>query len=187
MVAHRIFSWMAISLVILIVSCSAPAAQPSAPTQPAPPPTEVTLAPTQPVPSPTEVTAAPTQPVPPPTEVTAVPTEPPPPPTEVTATPGSPTPGGDTTTLNMDEIFPPGPGRQLVLDNCTTCHTFVPIVVLQMTPEQWERNARDHRDRVLGLTDEEFKILYEYVTKNFNPDHPVPQLPEDLLTTWTSY
>src|SRR5262245_60116630 len=89
--------------------------------------------------------------------------------------------------LNIDEIFPRGRGRDLLLNNCTTCHTFVPIVVLQMTREAWERNSRDHRERVKGLSDADFKTLYEYLTANFNPNRPVPKLPQELLDTWTSY
>jgi hypothetical protein len=89
--------------------------------------------------------------------------------------------------VDINKIFPPGPGRELVLNNCTSCHTFVPIVILQMTREAWERNSRDHRDRVEGLSDSEFKVLYDYLVTNFNPDTPVPKLPKALLNTWTSY
>lgn len=89
--------------------------------------------------------------------------------------------------VNLDEIFPAGRGRELVLNNCTTCHTFVPIVVLRMSKEAWARNSRDHRERVKALSDSDFKVLYEYVTANFNPDRPVPKLPPALLQTWTSY
>jgi hypothetical protein len=88
--------------------------------------------------------------------------------------------------VNIDEIFPPGRGRELVLNNCTTCHTFVPIVVLQMTKEAWERNSRDHRERVTALSDADFNTLYEYLAANFNPDRPVPKLPQELLDTWTA-
>jgi hypothetical protein len=90
-------------------------------------------------------------------------------------------------TVNLDEIFPPGRGRELLLNNCTTCHTFVPIVILQMTKEAWERNSRDHRGRVASLSDADFKILYEYLIANFNPNRPVPKLPQELLNTWTAY
>ena len=34
--------------------------------------------------------------------------------------------------LDMDKIFPPGLGRDLVLNNCQTCHVWVPIVTLRM-------------------------------------------------------
>ena len=104
-------------------------------------------------------------------------------------TPEQETPSGGKSNVSIDinKIFPPGPGRELVLNNCTSCQTFVPIVILQMTKEAWERNRRDHSDRVAGLTEAEKDMLYEYVTANFNPDHPVPKLPKELLKTWTSY
>jgi hypothetical protein len=89
--------------------------------------------------------------------------------------------------VNIDEIFPSGRGRDLLLNNCTGCHTFVPIVVLQMTKEAWERNSRDHRGRVAALSDADFKTLYDYLIANFNPNRPVPKLPKELLDTWTSY
>lgn len=105
------------------------------------------------------------------------------------AAPAKATPeaGGEPSKVNINEIFPPGRGRELVLNNCTTCHTFVPIVVLQMTREAWQRNSRDHRGRVAALSDADFKTLYEYLIANFNPNRPVPKLPKELLDTWTSY
>lgn len=102
-------------------------------------------------------------------------------------TPASSPESSGSARVNIDEIFPPGPGRDLVLNNCTSCHTFVPIVILQMTKEAWERNGRDHRERVTGLSDADFETLYEYVIANFNPDSPVPTLPKELLDAWTSY
>ena len=96
-------------------------------------------------------------------------------------------PQGGPTKVNMDQIFPAGPGRDLVLNNCQNCHTFVPIVILQMEEPAWTRNSVDHRPRVTGLSDEEFKTLYDYLKANFNPQHPVPKLPQELLDTWTGY
>jgi mono/diheme cytochrome c family protein len=95
--------------------------------------------------------------------------------------------GGGEIRVNLEEIFPPGPGRDLVLENCQNCHTFVPIVVLQMDKDAWQRNSLDHRERVTTLTDEQFKTLYEYLTTNFGPHRPVPKLPKELLKTWTGY
>jgi len=89
--------------------------------------------------------------------------------------------------VDINKIFPAGPGRELVLNNCTSCHTFVPIVILQMNKDEWERSSRNHRSRVPGLSDDEFKTLYAYLVANFNPDHPVPALPKELLATWTTY
>ena len=74
-----------------------------------------------------------------------------------------------------------------MLNNCQPCHTWVPIVVLQMQEDEWFRWSIEHRQRVSGLTDEEFDTLYRYLVANFNPDRPVPDLPPALLESWTSY
>ena len=89
--------------------------------------------------------------------------------------------------VDFARIFPAGAGRDLVLENCQNCHTFVPIVVLQMDKDAWHRNSLDHRERVTTLSDEQFKTLYAYLEANFGPDHPVPRLPQELLKTWTGY
>ena len=89
--------------------------------------------------------------------------------------------------VNIDEIFPPAPGRDLVLNNCQSCHVWVPIVILQMDKAGWHRNSLEHRDRVEGLSDEEFKVLYDYLSSTFTPDRPIAKLPPELLEAWTSY
>ena len=93
----------------------------------------------------------------------------------------------EPTKVNLDEIFPPGRGREVVLNNCTNCHTIVPIVVLQKDRASWEESAKDHRDRTPELSDADRQTLYDYLIANFNPDKPVPKLPKELLDTWTSY
>jgi len=93
----------------------------------------------------------------------------------------------ESSQVNLNEIFPAGRGRELLLNNCTSCHTFVPLVVLQLTKEAWERNKRIHRERVPGLSDADFDALYDYLEANFNPNRPVPKLPQSLLDTWTTY
>ena len=89
--------------------------------------------------------------------------------------------------VDLEAIFPQGPGRDLVLENCQNCHTFVPIVVLQMDKDAWYRNSLDHRERVTTLTDQQVKTIYEYLSTNFGPHRPVPRLPKELLSTWTGY
>jgi hypothetical protein len=99
---------------------------------------------------------------------------------------GKTTAGASASKVNMEEIFPAGAGRDLVLNNCQNCHTFVPIVVLQMDEEAWTRSSLDHRQRV-NVSDDEFNLIYTYLKANFNPDRPVPTLPKELLESWTTY
>ena len=89
--------------------------------------------------------------------------------------------------FNIRDVFPDGPGRELVLENCQSCHVLVPILVLRMDEAAWYRSGIEHRERVEGLTDQEFEILYDYLTSEFPPDRPIPTLPPALLDTWTTY
>ena len=89
--------------------------------------------------------------------------------------------------VDLDEIFPPGPGKELVLMNCTICHNFVPVVIVGFNVEEWDRNALDHRGRVASMSDADFATLYAYLKEKFGPDNPIPDLPPELLTQWTSY
>jgi hypothetical protein len=89
--------------------------------------------------------------------------------------------------VDIDEIFPVGPGRDLLLNNCQNCHVWVPIVILEMDEAAWFRNSLEHRGRVEGLSDEEFELLYDYLSSTFTPDRPIPELPAALLEAWTSY
>ena len=89
--------------------------------------------------------------------------------------------------FNIHDVFPEGPGRELVLDNCQSCHVLVPILILRMDKAAWYRNSLEHRERVEGLGDEDFETLYDYLTSSFTPDRPIPKLPAALLDTWTTY
>lgn len=89
--------------------------------------------------------------------------------------------------FNIRDVFPEGAGRELVLDNCQSCHVLVPILILRMDKAAWYRNSLEHRERVEGLGDEDFETLYDYLTSTFTPDRPIPKLPAALLDTWTTY
>ena len=71
--------------------------------------------------------------------------------------------------------------------NCTVCHNFVPIVMQQFEPEAWDGLFDRHRPRVPQLGDAQLKLMRDYLVANFNPDLEPPELPEDLLKTWTTY
>jgi hypothetical protein len=94
---------------------------------------------------------------------------------------------GGVEKVNIDEIFPPDDGRELVLNNCVNCHTIVPIALARKTPDEWVSHRTQHRQRVGGISDADADRLWAYLTKNFAPGRPIPQLPEDLLKTWTAY
>jgi hypothetical protein len=79
--------------------------------------------------------------------------------------------------------------RDLILENCTSCHTFAPIVMQQFDAAGWKSLIFRHvnGNRVPNLSPDEVKVIQDYLTANFNPSLPVPKLPQALLDTWTSY
>lgn len=88
----------------------------------------------------------------------------------------------------LDKIFPPGQGQDLVFRACVNCHNWVPLVMADLSKGAWEQNKMNHRNRVSGLSDQEFDLLYNYLVQTFPAGHPVPtNIPEDLLSQWTSY
>ncbi len=147
---------LALAGAVFGVACSSGVAPTIAPTP--------TMVPTLPP------AAAPTQP--------ATPTSTPAPPT-VAATLVSNT----QLKLDLDAIFPPGNGRDLVLNNCTVCHTFLRFVVGQRTKDQWEYVRRDMRGKVSQLSDQDVDTLFAYLEANFNETQPVPSLPDWFLET----
>lgn len=180
--------------VALVVSCAGPTAAPtSAPTPATAPTTALTQAavattvPTQAT-APTSPPATATQPTKP-TVPSATATQP----AKPTVPPASPTTAaaskpGTFGKAELDKIFPPGKGQDLVFQACVNCHNWVPLVLAGFDKGAWEQNKMNHRERVTSLSDEEFKYLYEYLAANFNPSKPVPtNIPKDLLDAWTSY
>jgi hypothetical protein len=71
--------------------------------------------------------------------------------------------------------------RELILLNCTVCHTFVRIARAQKTEAEWNATLSRHRQRVVNLSDEQFARVRQYLISHFNPGHPQPELPPELL------
>ncbi len=79
--------------------------------------------------------------------------------------------------------------RNTILNNCTVCHTFVPIVMQQFEPDGWVGLLARHRegDRLGGLSDAQVDTVLNYLIATFNMEHEPPELPPALLQTWTAY
>lgn len=79
--------------------------------------------------------------------------------------------------------------RNLITNNCTICHTFVPIVMQQFDSAGWTGLLDRHvqNGRVNQLAPEQIAAIHDYLSDNFNGSLPPPDLPPELLATWTSY
>ena len=104
-----------------------------------------------------------------------------------------PEPVGWPRKVNMEAIFPPGEGRDLMLWNCIRCHTFVRIVLGHHTHSHGTEPGRDthwdshrilHGTRLMHLSKEELDTLYAYLKANFNATKPAPKLPSWLREYW---
>ena len=102
-------------------------------------------------------------------------------PTTATVKPTTPTPSGETQKLNLDEYFPTGRGRELVLQSCTGCHSFAPIITGQRTKERWESLKSGHRDKAAAINENDYNTLFVYLVENYNNTKPEPKLPEWFL------
>lgn len=102
--------------------------------------------------------------------------------------------------VNLDEIFRCAAtddagkahcleARNLITNNCTICHTFVPIVMQQFDGAGWTGLLDRHvqNGRVNQLSPEQIAAIHDYLSDNFNGSLPPPDLPPELLATWTSY
>lgn len=68
----------------------------------------------------------------------------------------------------------------MLLNNCTSCHSFVCAVTGQRTVDYWQTVKTGHRERVSSLSDDDFNALFTYLADNFNDKKPVPALPPEL-------
>lgn len=100
--------------------------------------------------------------------------------------------------VDLDVVFRCHPGeavpvaackssRETILQNCTVCHTFVPIVMQQFDSGGWQGLLDRHRDRVPQLSDQQVASIRDFLTATFNEKNEPPELPEELLKTWTTY
>ncbi|WP_173931763.1 hypothetical protein [Chelativorans sp. Marseille-P2723] len=70
--------------------------------------------------------------------------------------------------------------RELVLTNCTGCHTFVPIVKARKDDGAWNATLQSHRARLPEVSDEDYEKLAVFLKAHYNPENEPPQLPPEL-------
>lgn len=76
--------------------------------------------------------------------------------------------------------------RDLVFNNCTSCHTFVPIVKAQKAPDAWNAHLEAHREKVPEMSAEDYETLSDFVKAHYNETEPVPELPPELENLGTN-
>jgi len=76
------------------------------------------------------------------------------------------------------DVFPAGPGRDLVMNNCTSCHNVACSAIGQRTADRWDSLRDSHRERVSGA---DVNAIFSYLKTNFGPDKPEPKIPPAFL------
>src|SRR5262245_5036263 len=76
------------------------------------------------------------------------------------------------------DLFPPGEGRDLVVNNCTSCHNLACAAIGQRSSERWEALKASHREHV---GDVNLDVLFGYLKANFGADKPEPKVPPHFL------
>ena len=82
---------------------------------------------------------------------------------------------------SLASIFPPGTGRDLVLNTCGTCHSAACAARGQRTAERWDSIKKDHKDKLTGSSSEDLNAMFSYLKANFNDTKPEPQIAAELL------
>jgi len=102
-----------------------------------------------------------------------------------TPTMASPAPTGTpiSTADLLNRVFPPGDGRELVIENCLNCHGLGAIVLKgsQKDATAWAAHRAYHeRSMVVWLTAAEKDRLWGYLVRTFGPGKPAPELPSQI-------
>ena len=79
------------------------------------------------------------------------------------------------------EIFPEGLARSMVLESCGACHSAACSAIGQRTRARWSNLKEDHRDKVADMRDEDYDLLFGYLSDNFNDTLPEPVVPPQFL------
>jgi cytochrome c5 len=63
---------------------------------------------------------------------------------------------------------PDGPGRKILLNTCTMCHDLGRIKTGRRSAEEWEETLISMLNEGAPLSDAEFPVIHDYLSKHFN-------------------
>jgi DNA uptake protein ComE-like DNA-binding protein len=80
---------------------------------------------------------------------------------------------GNTRALAQDPL-PEAPGKAEVVNVCSKCHEPVRVASLRLTREGWEEVVAKMRTLGAKASDDEFKLITDYLSENFKGEAPKP-------------
>jgi cytochrome c5 len=83
--------------------------------------------------------------------------------------------------LTAASIFPAGPGKDLVLNTCGSCHPVACTAQGQRTAERWESLKNGHKDKLTSVGSADLETTFAYLKANFNESKPEPKIPPEFL------
>jgi len=78
-------------------------------------------------------------------------------------------------------IFPDGPGKELVLSTCGSCHPVACSAIGQRSAERWESLKNGHKDKLTGVTNADLEAMFTYLKATFNESKPEPKVPPEFM------
>jgi competence protein ComEA len=72
-------------------------------------------------------------------------------------------------TVRAAAPLPEGPGRKLVGEICSFCHSAARIKDHAYTKDEWSSVIKGMISEGAPVTDEEFSLILDYLAKNFGP------------------
>lgn len=63
---------------------------------------------------------------------------------------------------------PDGPGREILLNTCTSCHDLMRIRLGRRSAEEWEETLITMLNEGAPLSDEDFVLIHHYLSRNYN-------------------
>ena len=79
------------------------------------------------------------------------------------------------------EIFPAGEGRDIVLNNCASCHAVACAAIGQRPVPRWEELREAHAEHVPSLSAEQRQTAFAYLAEHFSAEDPEPNVPPQFL------
>lgn len=71
--------------------------------------------------------------------------------------------------------------RGLFMQNCTSCHTVIPVVRMQKPDAEWDATLVRHREKMSEAEDADLDLIKQFLKDHFRPDRPQPNVPQELI------
>jgi len=76
------------------------------------------------------------------------------------------------------DIFPPGEGRDRVLNSCGNCHNVACTAIGQRNAQRWDSLRDGHKEHMQGA---DLNVIFAYLKENFDDRKPAPNVPPRFL------